>query len=36
MSKRFVLHRDLKPANIFRSGDTWKVGDFGFSLVCRG
>jgi len=36
LSKRFIFHRDLKPANIFRSGDTWKIGDFGFSLVCRG
>lgn len=27
-----VLHRDLKPANIFRSGNTWKIGDFGFAV----
>lgn len=36
MSKKFILHRDLKPANIFRNGDIWKIGDFGFSMVCRG
>lgn len=29
------MHRDLKPANIFRNGETWKIGDFGFSIVCR-
>ncbi|MEM8926541.1 MAG: serine/threonine-protein kinase, partial [Actinomycetota bacterium] len=23
------VHRDLKPANILRSGDTWKLADFG-------
>lgn len=27
-----VLHRDIKPANIFRTGKTWKIGDFGFSI----
>lgn len=27
-----ILHRDLKPANIFRSGETWKIGDFGFAV----
>jgi serine/threonine protein kinase len=30
-----ILHRDLKPSNIFRKGDTWKIGDFGFSVVCN-
>ena len=28
-----VLHRDLKPPNILKSGPTWKICDFGFSLI---
>lgn len=24
-----IAHRDIKPANVFRTGDTYKVGDFG-------
>jgi serine/threonine protein kinase len=28
-----VLHRDLKPANILKSGYTWKICDFGFSVI---
>ena len=28
-----VMHRDLKPANIFRKGNSWKIGDFGFALI---
>ena len=26
-----VVHRDIKPANIFKKGDVWKIGDFGFA-----
>lgn len=33
--KKGILHRDLKPANIFRSGNMWKIGDFGFSTFCK-
>lgn len=33
--KRSILHRDLKPANIFKNGETWKIGDFGFSIFCE-
>lgn len=33
--RKNVLHRDLKPANIMRSGETWKIGDFGFSVICK-
>lgn len=28
-----VLHRDLKPPNILKSGLTWKICDFGFSVM---
>jgi serine/threonine protein kinase len=35
LSKMNILHRDLKPSNIFRKGDMWKIGDFGFSVVCN-
>jgi serine/threonine protein kinase len=30
-----VFHRDLKPANIMKCGNTWKIGDFGFSTICK-
>lgn len=30
-----VIHRDLKPANVFRSGDKWKIGDFGFAMFLQ-
>lgn len=35
MLKKGVIHRDLKPANIMRHGNTWKIGDFGFSIFCK-
>jgi serine/threonine protein kinase len=28
-----VLHRDLKPPNILKSGNNWKICDFGFSVI---
>lgn len=28
-----IVHRDIKPANVFLKGNTWKLGDFGFSIV---
>lgn len=31
LAENCIIHRDLKPANIFLTGDTWKVGDFGFA-----
>ena len=27
-----IIHRDIKPANIIRSGNTWKIADFGFAI----
>lgn len=29
------MHRDLKLANIFATGDTYKLGDFGFAIKAR-
>lgn len=29
---RYIIHRDLKPANILRSGERWKIADFGFAI----
>ena len=34
--KRGVIHRDIKPANIMRLGNSWKIGDFGFSMFYKG
>ena len=31
MHGKGLVHRDLKPENIVKSGDTWKIIDFGFS-----
>ena len=36
-----IVHRDLKPSNVLRSGDAWKLADFGISknlarLITRG
>ena len=33
LMKNNIIHRDLKPANIFKMGNTWKIGDFGFALL---
>ena len=30
-----VIHRDIKPANILRSDKTWKLADFGFSIMSK-
>lgn len=30
-----VIHRDIKPANILRSEKTWKIADFGFSILSK-
>ena len=30
-----VVHRDIKPANILRSDKTWKLADFGFSIMSK-
>lgn len=27
-----IIHRDLKPANILRTGNIWKIADFGFAI----
>lgn len=32
MCEMGVIHRDLKPANILRSGNKWKIADFGFAI----
>ena len=28
-----IIHRDIKPANIFKKQNSWKLGDFGFSMI---
>jgi len=33
--KMGIIHRDLKPANILRNEKTWKIADFGFSILSR-
>ncbi len=33
MMRMGVIHRDIKPANILRADKSWKIADFGFSIL---
>lgn len=32
LCEQSIIHRDLKPANILRTGNRWKIADFGFAI----
>lgn len=33
LHQKNIVHRDIRPGNIFRSGDIFKIGDFGCSKI---